>query len=216
MLFLHELIDMFYSLDRGHDYDYKNPLLEHKMTFEPLSSERNYIYNKHVATDSCNIWDKDTRVNFFNQTDNNNGGMLIEVTQKYNEDGSPLNYGDWYDLKIGFVLGNEECDYSDEKLNGWIEIENPFERIVSAEEFMIKTCGSSYEEMGVPEFLKAFKIMLKLFGVEQVIDRKGKKKVEQRLEYIERVVRELKLKNNGNRFDVPKELTLGYLEEQTI
>ena len=33
MLFLHELIDMVYSLDRKHDYDFKNPILDYKLTF---------------------------------------------------------------------------------------------------------------------------------------------------------------------------------------
>ena len=208
MLFLQQLIDTVYSL-KGETYDFKNPILNEKFNFSPLSSkENNYIYNKEVKTSDVNIWDKDIRLKYFHMTDNDNGGMLIEITQKYNSDGSPKNYGDMFDIKIGFVLGNEETYYYNPALADSVQIENPFERLVSAKEYMMKTFN---DIDGTMQFLSAFETILNYFGVEQVVDEESEKIIEDRVKYIERTVQNLIRSLNLN-LKVPKELTLSNLE----
>jgi len=209
MLFLQELIDTVYSLKRD-SYNFTDPILNDKFTFSPLSSkESNYIFDRKVKTSSVNIWDKDTRLEYFNMTDNNNGGMLIEITQKYDEDGKPKNYGDMFDIKIGFVLGYEECYYYNPALADSVQIENPFERLVSIQEYMEKTFKSGSDEN--IKFASAFETMLELFGVEQVIDKKAEEIIQDRVSFIERKVRDLIYSQRLN-LQVPKELTLNNLE----
>ena len=152
MLFLDQLIEANYSCNRRKELDFdKNRLLD-EFTFEPLDPEPYIDREKHYKdVDDVDVWDTDTRVKLFDMTDNNNGGMVIELTQLYNDYGSPKTYGNYYTGKIGFVLGNEETD-------------EPFEKIVNAKTFMNKTW---HDKKGNNKFLKAFLILCEMFDIEE-------------------------------------------------
>ena len=167
-LLLQEILRCEYPLDRSKDYGGTHPeAIEQEFTFAPLSNpQNNYIYNEEVKTDEVDVFDIDTINKYADKTDNNNGGMIVEVTQKFDSNGNAKTYGDMLDVKISFVLGDEECDFYHEHFKHSIEIEKPFTRLVSSKEFITKTFGGNDERNKWNlEFHKAFKILLNLCGV---------------------------------------------------
>lgn len=209
MLFLQELMRVDYKLDRSYPTYKSGEPIDNEFTFRPLnSSSNNYIYNQEVKTDEVNVFDIKTIQEFFNQTDNNNGGMIIEITQKYDENGEPKEYGDMFDVKVSFVLGSEECYLWDSHFNESVEIEAEFSRLVSADEFMTKTWGNNPKtKPSTKKFLKAWTNLLEIFGVEEVYDKENAEKIEKRKSRINEV---LKVYSKGKKADhslpVPKEL----------
>ena len=179
---MQEVLKACYPLDRRLEYSYgedsKLPI-DNFYTFEPLSNEsNNYITNKEVKTDDPNedIWNRDVRIRYGNQTDNNNGMMLVEVTQLFNDSGKAETYGHCLDVKVGFVLGYEEVYYYNNRLNDRIKLDRTFDRLVSAEEYAVRTFDSNPEAIKyTKKFVKAFKTVLELEGVEEVYDKKGAK-----------------------------------------
>ena len=158
MLFLNQLIEANYSCDRKKEYDFSSTRILKEFTFKPLSDDYPYI-DKEVHNisqgDNVDVWDEETRVKLFKKTDNNNGGMIIELTQQYRDD-EPKTYGGYYTCKIGFVLGYEET-------------KKPFIQIVDAQTYMNKTWGHREECIKQnDEFYEAFKSICTLFDVEEV------------------------------------------------
>ena len=156
-LLLQEILRCEYPLDRCKSYGGTHPeAVEQEFTFEPLSNpQNNYIYNQEVKTDEVNVFDIDTINRYADMTDNNNGGMIVEVTQMFDSNGNAKTYGDMLHVKISFVLGSEECSFYHEHFKESIDIELPFTRLVSSKEFITKTFGGSNErnKWNLEEFL---------------------------------------------------------------
>lgn len=89
---------------------------------------------------------------FKHMFNNNNGGMVIRVTED-----DPI-YHKWNYL-VGFVLGYEGCwDYDKEK-----EIEEPFSRFVIYDEYFKKEGGGFCDDIG---FLVMWEGFIKFAGIE--------------------------------------------------
>lgn len=128
-IFMQEKLDEIYPKDRT----WGTPIIEKSWNFEPLSNEKsNYVYNEKVLSSEVDVWNKDTYVKYFNETDNNNGGMIVEVIE------GERDYSIDEPVKVGFVLGSEEISDRVSK-DEWVEREKEFERLVTSEEFMLRT-----------------------------------------------------------------------------
>ncbi len=112
-----------------------------------------------------NVFHKNTIKRYFNKTDNNNGGMIIEIKEKPS-DKKPWGL-DIESVKIGFVVGWEECEY-DYKTDKYIG-EKPFEKLYSGEEYVKISCDGEY---AYPEFLEMWQGFIKNFEIEEVLDSK--------------------------------------------
>lgn len=153
-ILMQEVLKAYYPLDRKNMF---NRTFEDVFTFEPLSNEQdNYIYNKEGSLAS--VWDKETVMKLFNDTENNNGGLIVEVTNE--NEGMFISAKS---VKIGFVLGWEECCKNKGK-QGFVQVEEEFSRIVTAKEFMKKTANISYSA----PFNACFDKFCKTFEIEQV------------------------------------------------
>lgn len=212
-LLLQEILRYEYPLDRSKDYGGTHPeAVEQEFTFAPLSNpQNNYIYNEEVKTDEVDVFDIDTINKYAHKTDNNNGGMIVEVTQKFDSNGKAKTYGDMLDVKISFVLGDEECDFYHRNFKESIKIEKPFTRLVSSKEFITKTFGKGNKERNKwnLKFHKAFKIMLDLCGVEEIYDKGKAVKIAKREKMLQAHA-EVLTKNlkDGERIEVPEYLKL--------
>lgn len=180
-----EILKSVYPLDRNleslyyrSEEDKKLPL-DYFYTFEPLNNENNnYITNKEVKTDDPNedIWNTDVRVRYGKMTDNNNGLMLVEVTQLFDDtDAKPRTYGDKFKVKVGFALGYGETSYYHKNLKDSINLESEFIRLVDIEEYVLRTWSNPKAEKYNKEFVKACRTIFKLEDIEEVYDKKGKK-----------------------------------------
>lgn len=117
-----------------------------------------------------NVWDKKVIKRYFNRTDNNNGGMVIEITEKQS-DKEP--YGlDIDDLKIGFIVGYEECDYDYD--TGKYLGDEPFEKLYTGEEYVKISCDGEY---AFPEFLEMWRGFIKQYEIEEITDTQEVKQV---------------------------------------
>lgn len=76
------------------------------------------VYSKSDKTP--NIFDLKIRCKLFDLTCNNNGGMIIEITQNPDHDWEIDN------IKTAFVLGSEEC----------VNYEDRFKKLVTGEEYI--------------------------------------------------------------------------------
>lgn len=217
-IFMQEVLKLAYPMNRRLEYFYEGDLkeknklpIDYFFTFEPLSNpESNYITDKEVATDDPNedIWRPEVRVKYGRQTDNNNGLMLVEVTQNYDKEGKPETYGHMLSVKVGFALGSEEIDISHPHLKHWIDVEPEFVRLVSMEEYVLRTFRSRDEEVQKysKKFVKACRTLMELEDVEEVYDKKGLKKREEREQHILNCIDGLtKDLPDGVEIDVPLE-----------
>lgn len=212
-LFMQEVLKAAYPMDRRLEYFHIKDLeekgklpIDYFYTFEPLNHpDSNYITNKEVETDNPNedIWKPEVRVKYGNMTDNNNGLMLVEVTQNY-ENGNPVSYGQVMSVKVGFALGCEEtCLYHDH-LKHSIDIEPDFVRLVSMEEYVLRTFES--ESKYSKKFVKACRTLMELEDVKEVYDKDGSKKREEREKHILNCLDELtKDLPDGIEIDTPLE-----------
>ena len=99
-----------------------------------------------------------------------NGGMIIEITEK-SSDKEP--YGlDIDDLKIGFIVGYEECDYDYD--TGKYLGEKPFERLYTGEEYVKISCSGNY---AYPEFIQMWNGFIKQYEIEEITDTQEVKQV---------------------------------------
>ena len=203
---MQEILREAYPLNRKDEafYNREELPIDVHFTFKPLN-KNSYITDKKVKTDDKNedIWDKNVRVRYGNMTDNNNGMMLVEVTQLYKDNGEPVDYGKMLDIKVGFCLGQEEIYYHHKKLNDSIKIEEEFERLVSMEEYATSTWrNDSYTK----KFVKACKTVMQLEDVKEVYDRKEAKRIKEKRERIHNCIEALtKGMPEGSRIDVPIE-----------
>ena len=99
-----------------------------------------------------------------------NGGMIIEITEK-SSDKEP--YGlDIDDLKIGFIVGYEECDYDYD--TGKYLGKKPFERLYTGEECVKISCSGNY---AFPEFIQMWNGFINQYEIEELTDTKEIKQV---------------------------------------
>ena len=217
-IFMQEVLKSAYPMDRSLGYFYVGDLkekgklpIDYFYTFEPLSNtDNNYITNKEVETDNPeeDIWRPEVRIRYGNMTDNNNGLMLVEVTQKYDKEGKPETYGHMLSVKVGFALGSEEISIEHPHLRRWIDVEPEFVRLVSMEEYVLRTFTSRDEEVQKysKKFVKACRTLMELEDVEEVYDKKGLKKREEREQHILNCIDGLtKDLPDGVEIDVPLE-----------
>lgn len=113
------------------------------------------------------VFDKKVIKRYFDKTDNNNGGMIIEIKEKRSEK-EPF-YTEIEDLKISFVVGWEECDY-DYKNDLWLG-DKPFERLYTGEEYVKISCDGQY---AYPEFLQMWNGFIKQYEIQEITDTETK------------------------------------------
>lgn len=116
---------------------------------------------------------------YFELSDNNNGCMIVEVTQQYNKDGTAkCIISEAFKVRIGFCTGSEEEDFyyvlnnnSDSVLVNY----NPkFTTLVSPEFYTSET----WNHKGTSAFSKSFKTIVgQLADIEYVYDRKREKEL---------------------------------------
>ena len=132
-----------------------------------LYLERNFRKGSMSIPD---VFDKKVIKRYFNRTDNNNGGMIIDIVEKPS-DKEPY-YTEIESIRIGFVVGWEECEY-DYKTDKWIGDE-PFERLYTGEEYVKISCEGQY---AYPEFIQMWNGFIKQYEIEEVSDTKERKEV---------------------------------------
>lgn len=122
------------------------------------------------SKDIPNVFSKRTIKKYFNQTDNNNGGMIIDIVEKQS-DREPCSV-DIDDLRISFIVGYEECDYDYDthKYFG----EKPFSTLYTGEEYVKISCDGQY---AFPEFLDMWRGFIKQYEIEELTDTKEVKEV---------------------------------------
>ena len=214
-MFLQELLNLHYNMDRsltnklGDSRYYeggKDIMVNHVFNFYPLNSaEDSYIFEQ-PSDPKEDIFNTDVIQKYASMTDNNNGGMIIDVIQQYTNKVEPRYYGNCVKVRIGFVLGGEEEDFYSKKINGYIPIERAFERLVSPYEYVKKTSYIDYYEEDL-FFAKTFVSLCNFFGVEMKYSKKKALAIHKKEKHIESVINAL-TKNlpEGSMIDVPKEL----------
>lgn len=132
-----------------------------------LYLERNFRKDSMAIPD---VFDKKVIKRYFSKTDNNNGGMIIDIVEKPS-DREPI-YTAIESIKIGFVVGWEECEY-DYKTDKWIGDE-PFEKLYTGEEYVKISCDGEY---AYPEFISMWNSFIKQYEIEEVTDTQEVKQV---------------------------------------
>ena len=132
-----------------------------------LYLERNF---RKVSMSIPDVFDKKVIKRYFNRTDNNNGGMIIDIVEKPS-DKEPY-YTEIESIRIGFVVGWEECEY-DYKTDKWTGDE-PFEKLYTGEEYVKISCDGEY---AFPEFLEMWRGFIKQYEIEEITDTQEVKQV---------------------------------------
>ena len=127
-----------------------------------LYKEQNFRKDSKRIPD---IFDKKIIKRYFSKTDNNNGGMIIDIKEKQS-DKEPYSLK-IEDLKIGFVVGDEECNYNYD-LAKYIG-DKPFERLYTGEEYVRISCDGEY---AYPEFINMWNGFINQYGIEEISDSK--------------------------------------------
>lgn len=109
------------------------------------------------------VFNKKVIKKYFNKTDNNNGGMIIEIKEKQS-DKEPYR-ADIEDVKIGFIVGWEECDY-DYNTDKWLGDE-PFSKLYTGEEYVKISCDGEY---AYPEFISMWNGFIQNFEITEITD----------------------------------------------
>lgn len=139
---------------------------------ESFKSGYNFLNNKDFTTNdkihdvttdvpkevlnAVDITDFETIKNVFEFGDNNNGGLVISI-----KEGN--KHYDGADFKIGFLLGKEDSYTYDNKTNEQIDIEKPFSRYLTPQEYGKMNGGCSYSD---EKFVKMFTDFCEYFGIE--------------------------------------------------
>lgn len=132
-----------------------------------LYCERNFRKGSMSIPD---VFDKKVIKRYFNKTDNNNGGMIIDIVEK--PSGREPFYTEIESIKIGFVVGYEECEY-DYKTERWLG-EEPFEKLYTGEEYVKISCDGEY---AYPEFIQMWNGFIKQYEIQEVTDTQAVKQV---------------------------------------
>lgn len=125
-----------------------------------LYLEKNFRKNSKCIPD---VFDKKIIKRYFNKTDNNNGGMIIDIKEKQS-DKEPYR-ADIEDVKIGFIVGWEECDY-DYNTDKWLGDE-PFSKLYTGEEYVKISCDGEY---AYPEFISMWNGFIQNFEITEISD----------------------------------------------
>lgn len=125
-----------------------------------LYFERNFRKNSKCIPD---VFDKKTIKRYFNKTDNNNGGMIIDIKEKQSDKEPYRAYIE--DVKISFVVGWEECEY-DYNTDKWIGDE-PFSKLYTGEEYVKISCDGEY---AYPEFVSMWNGFIQNFEITEISD----------------------------------------------
>ncbi len=122
------------------------------------TNEKIYDITKDIpedVLDNVDLSDIRTVKDVFDYGDNNNGGIVISI--KENEKTYNMS-----SFKIGFLLGDEDSYTYDEDDNE-IEIEKPFSRWLTPQEYGKMNGGSGFSD---EEFIKVFTGFCEYFGIE--------------------------------------------------
>ena len=211
-LLLQEILRADYNLDRQMEYSWRDDgrlPIDDLYTFKPLNSKGNNYITDRVVPKEENVFDIETIKKYFNQTDNNNGGFVIEVTQNYKEDGKARTYGDMLDVKFAFVLGYEECSIWNKFFQVSVPLEEPFSRLVSVEEFACRTFGEREEDIqkDTKRFIRGFRNVCKCLGIKEVYNKEMAKEMKFKIQRIETELNLLQKKQEetGITQQIPKE-----------
>ena len=212
-LLLQEILRADYNLDRKMEYSWRDDgrlPIDDLYTFKPLNNEdNNYITDMEVPRDT-NVFDTAVATEYFDQTDNNNGGFIIEVTQNYDSEGRAKTYGDMLDVKFAFVLGNEETSLYNSFFRMSVDLEAPFSRLVSVEEFALRTFGENRKDIQktTKQFIRGFRNVCKCLGVKEVYNKELAKELQFKRECIttELSLLQKKQEETGIKQEIPKAL----------
>ena len=144
------------------DRSYPRKLLKDFMLI--IEGEHSLYLEENYEADSKaipNVFGKRNIKKYFNQTDNNNGGMIIEIHETPS-DKEPYSL-DIKSIKIGFIVGESECEY-DYDLDKYID-EKPFETLYTGEEYVKISCEGNY---AFPEFLKMWEGFITQYDIKEV------------------------------------------------
>jgi len=168
MYFLHEMVEYMYPATKfgkrvSFEVETGGMARQNSFGFKFLApdNEDAYIFNgvyngwndefNYDPKDynTIDVWNLKDIKEVFDMTDNNNGGMIVELIERKDEkDYRPQIK----EIRLGFVLGYEEGV--------------PFSKIVSPRTYMKKTDPKHYY---VPEeFIDSFELFLKAFDIEVV------------------------------------------------
>lgn len=140
------------------DYSYDDVMPDSVFDRE---GSRGWEYKKIPSEvfDNLNLDDLATVKALFDYGDNNNGGMVIEMTEA--EESYRKS-----DFTIGFLLGWEDAyTYDEENPNKRIEIEPPFSRWLTPQEYGEMNGGSNFSD---PLFVKMFDDFCEYFGIKRI------------------------------------------------
>lgn len=151
--------------NRGYDKSLKDFMTI--MEDDSLYMERTFRKGSIATPD---VFNKRVIQRYFDRTDNNNGGMIIEIKEKQ-KDSKPWSL-DIEDLKIAFVLGHEECKFNYDTYEYLSE--KPFENLYTGEEYVRISCDGRY---AYPEFIQMWNGFIKQYEIEEISDTKESKKV---------------------------------------
>lgn len=124
------------------------------------------------------IFDINNIREYYNLTDNNNGCMVVEVTQQYNKNGNVEGIiSQAFKLKIGFCIGSEEEDFYHEAIQSEhsYPVYNPeFTTVVSPDFYVAETWNTKEAKA----FVKSFKVIVgQLVDIEYVYDKTREKEL---------------------------------------
>ena len=142
-------------------------------------SQKVTLFN-YPCKPSLNIFSPKVIQAYSRLTDNNNGCMLVEVTQVYEEDGRPETItSEAFKVKISFCTGSEEETLYDktEGENIYFENINPSFTTLFSPAFYSNT---TYSHKSSITFAKYFTSICKMFGVKVFYNRKAEKELKDR------------------------------------
>lgn len=125
-----------------------------------LYKEQNFRKGTKAIPD---VFDRKVIKRYFNKTDNNNGGMIIDIKEKQSE--KQPYHTEIEHIKIGFVVGFEECEYDwDKKIYTG---QKPFEKLYTGEEYVKISWDGEY---AYPEFISMWNGFIEQYGIEEIAD----------------------------------------------
>lgn len=145
---------------------------------EDISQEVN-LFN-YPCKSSLNIFSPKVIQAYSRLTDNNNGCMLVEVTQVYRKDGRPETItSEAFKVKISFCTGSEEevLYYNAKEENIYFENINPSFTTLFSPTFYANT---TYKHRSSVAFANYFTSICKMFGVKVFYNRKAEKELKDR------------------------------------
>ena len=153
-------------------YGADNKTLQEEDTKEPTTLfEYPMDYN-------YDIFDVENIREFYDLTDNNNGGMVVEVTQQYGNDGSTETIiSQAFKVKVGFCTGSEEENFYHESIGQCYDrvVYNPAISTIVSPDFYSTHTNSNSKAM--KDFSKSFVTICKQADVEFVYDKEKEKKL---------------------------------------